>query len=249
MELHPSLTKIKEKNMATYRIDVPTTGGTITAATFNTSCVDNVSIDLTHDPDQMIKSTGVTSDGKVTIDCYADNTPTSRDCEFPLTYNSGSNSCSHTLHLYQTGETPSILSKDIYLDVSAKSHEIQGMGWKSFIVLFTDNLPSDVSGLYEAAGGQSHFTGTTESTNLYAAQLSVYDGSPCTYYEDGLSTVMTIYHPNGSTWEEVPFEYNKSIYAVFFKEGGPATSVTVTGTFKTLDKSSVTCNDYIMKVG
>ena len=108
MELYPSLIKIKEKNMATYRIDVPTAGGTITAATFNTSCVDNVSIDLTHDPDQMIKSTGVTSDGKVTIDCYgALPQMTSRDWEFPLTYNSGSNSCSHTLHLYQTGETPS----------------------------------------------------------------------------------------------------------------------------------------------
>jgi hypothetical protein len=102
--------------MATYRIDVPATGGTITAATFNTSCVNNVSIDFTSDPDQMIRSTGVTSDGKVTIDCYADNTPTSRDWEFPLTYNSGSNYCRHTLHLCQDGTTPSEYHFTLYIN-------------------------------------------------------------------------------------------------------------------------------------
>ena len=108
MELYPSLIKIKEKNMATYRIDVPTTGGTITAATFNTSCVSNVSIDYSSDPDQMIRSTGSTN-GTATINCYAlPSQASSRDWEFPLTYNSGSNSCSHTLHLYQTGEAEEI---------------------------------------------------------------------------------------------------------------------------------------------
>lgn len=123
--------------MATYRINVPTTGGTITAATFNTSCVSNVSIDLTHDPDQMIRSTGVTSDGKVTINCYALPSQASlRDWEFPLTYNSGSNSCSHTLHLYQTGETPSeeitleyqinIPNLQDYSDVYLCTHTLQG---------------------------------------------------------------------------------------------------------------------------
>jgi hypothetical protein len=101
--------------MATYRINVPTTGGTITAATFNTSCVDNVNIDFTSDPDQMIRSTGVTSDGKVTIDCYADNTPTSRNWKFPLTYKSGSNYCGHTLHLYQDGTTPSEYHMTLYI--------------------------------------------------------------------------------------------------------------------------------------
>ena len=247
MELHPSLTKIKEKNMATYRIDVSSDEQTITAATYE-SCITGLTMDLDTDPQNIVNSTGATN-GNFTMHCTANASTQSRECTYRLVYSHNGGDCEHDIHLVQEGSGQSVLTKDIYLDVSAKTQEIQGMGWKSFIVLFTDTLTSDVSGLYEAAGGESHFTSTTESVYLYAAHLSVYDGSPCTYYDDGLETIMTIYHYNGSTWEEVPFEYNKSIYAVFFKEGGPATSSTVTGTFKTLDKSSVTCNDYIMKVG
>jgi hypothetical protein len=233
--------------MATYRIDISSDAQTITAATYE-SCITAMTMDINTDPQQIVDSTGATN-GNFTMHCTSNGSSQSREYTYRLVYTHNGGDCEHNIHLVQSGSSQSVLDKNIYLDVSAKSREIQGMGWNSFIVLFTDNLTGDVSGLYDAAGGQSHFTGTTDSTNLYAAQLRVYDGSPCTYYEDGLSEVMTIYHPNGSTWTEVPFEYNKSIYAVFFKEGSPATSATVTGTFKTLDKSSVTCNDYIMKVG
>ena len=90
--------------MAKYKINVPSTGGTVNVATF--LCSTNISVTKSSGQD-IVSSTGATG-GKVTIDCNSNSSSSIKEAEYTLSYKAGSTDCSHTLHLVQAGGTPSV---------------------------------------------------------------------------------------------------------------------------------------------
>ncbi len=89
--------------MAKYKIDLSSSGGTITAATYDESCISDISItDSGSDPYPIVSSTAATG-GNVII-TYNENTDSNpREWNYNLFYKANEDNCEHVLHLYQEG--------------------------------------------------------------------------------------------------------------------------------------------------
>ena len=85
--------------MSTYKINVPESGGTITAATYD-SCITGMSMDIGTGQNQIVDSTGATS-GNFTMHCTSNGDYHVRENTYRLVYGYDGGNCEHNIHIVQ----------------------------------------------------------------------------------------------------------------------------------------------------
>ena len=96
----PNIYDNKNKNaMSTYKINIPESGGTITAATYD-SCITGMSMDIGTGQNQIVDSTGATS-GNFTMHCTSNGDYHVRENTYRLVYGYDGGNCEHNIHIVQ----------------------------------------------------------------------------------------------------------------------------------------------------
>lgn len=92
--------------MATYRIDVPASGGTYTAATLSGDCqITNFSTSSNTEFSSMITDWAYDPNDKIRLTANTNSSSSSRDGYMVVNYSIGGNSCSNTIHIVQSGSS------------------------------------------------------------------------------------------------------------------------------------------------
>lgn len=95
--------------MATYRINVSESGGTITAATYD-SCITALSMDIDTDPNQIVDSTGATN-GDFTMHCTSNGDYHVREFTYRLVYGYDGGTCENNIHIVQEASPAPVMPK------------------------------------------------------------------------------------------------------------------------------------------
>ena len=109
--------------MATYRIDVPASGGTYTAATLTGDCqITNFSTSSNTEFSDIISDWAYDPNDKIRLTAATNSSSSSRDGYMVVNYSIGGNSCSNTIHLVQSGSsTPTASGYRISVGTSGKT--------------------------------------------------------------------------------------------------------------------------------
>lgn len=110
--------------MATYRIDIPSSSGAVTAATRSSDCVTGIALLTTSDTGSVVSSTALTGND-VIINYNANNTSSTKEASLRLTYGASSGVCTaKNIHLVQSSNT----MVTVYVGNHKSNHSTIGVG-------------------------------------------------------------------------------------------------------------------------